>query len=183
MSSNIYGISTSIGSSSYNNYLNTPITAPLNTNNYPNVLPYHSYGVLTGKKPNPPQFFPYQEPINSNMNTNMRAQYLRSTGFSNKQLTLFDINGKKSSPNIYNLTSKRQFGQSTHTNYITPIPSSMHTNIIKSKSIGKTIFKVGLLLNSPISTKNYSTSTTNSSLRRVRSGGTIAPKKKGFIGK
>jgi hypothetical protein len=178
MISTFYGISTSIGSSSYNNYLNTLITAPLNTNKYPNVLPYHSYGILNGKRPTPPQFFSYQEPINSNMNTNMRAQYLRSTGFSNEQINIFNINGKKTSPNIYNLTSKRDFAQSTHTNYITPIPSSMYINIKKSKSIGKSSFKIGLPINSPISTKNYFASNVKSTLKRVRSGGTIAPKKK-----
>jgi hypothetical protein len=43
-----YGISTSIGSMSYNNYVNTPIFGPLSTNQYLGAIPYHSYGTLTG---------------------------------------------------------------------------------------------------------------------------------------
>ena len=42
-----YGITTSIGSQGYSGYLNTPITGPLSTNQYPNAMPYHSYGTLT----------------------------------------------------------------------------------------------------------------------------------------
>ena len=51
-----YAVSTNIGSVSYNNYVNAPITGPLSTNQYPCAIPYHSYGILTGIRPTPPQF-------------------------------------------------------------------------------------------------------------------------------
>jgi hypothetical protein len=73
-----YGISTSIGSMSYNNYVNTPIFGPLSTNQYPCAMPYHSYGTLTGKHPNPPLFYPSQEPPAGDQNTNSRHQYFRT---------------------------------------------------------------------------------------------------------
>ena len=34
-----YAVSTNIGSMSYNNYVNAPITGPLSTNQYPCILP------------------------------------------------------------------------------------------------------------------------------------------------
>ena len=66
-------------------------------------------------------------------------------------------------------------------NYIVPPPSSMYTNTLKSKAIGKTVYKVGLPIEAPISTKCYYPSGTRTSLRRTRSGGCVAPKKKGAI--
>ena len=51
-----YGVSTSIGSVNYNNYVNSRITGPLSTNQYPGNIPYHSYGTLVGIRPNPPLF-------------------------------------------------------------------------------------------------------------------------------
>ena len=72
-----YGISTSKGSVSYDNYVNAPITGPLSTNQYPCAMSYHSYGTLVGIRPTPPQFYPSQEPVYAEMNTNARHQYLR----------------------------------------------------------------------------------------------------------
>jgi hypothetical protein len=74
-----YGISTSIGSQTFQGYVNAPILGPLDSSQYPNAMPYHSYGILTGQRPNPPQFFPGQEPVYAEMATNARAQYLRAT--------------------------------------------------------------------------------------------------------
>ena len=51
-----YAVSTNIGSVSYNNYVNAPITGPLSTNQTPCQIPYHSYGILAGIRPTPPQF-------------------------------------------------------------------------------------------------------------------------------
>ena len=148
-----YGISTSKGSVSYDNYVNAPITGPLSTNQYPCAMPYHSYGTLVGIRPTPPQFYPSQEPVYAEMNTNARHQYLRTA----------------------------QSATSTHMNYIAPIQSSMYLNIKKSNAIGKSSYKVGLPEAAPISTKNYYPSGTRTSLRRARSGGCVAPKKKGAI--
>ena len=74
-----YSVSRSIGSMSFGGNLNAPITGPLNTSQFPNTMPYHSNGTLTGVKPTPPQFFPSQEPINSDMNANARQQYVRTS--------------------------------------------------------------------------------------------------------
>jgi ribonucleotide reductase beta subunit family protein with ferritin-like domain len=78
MSTTPYAVSINKGSVSYDNYVNAPITGPLSTNQYPCAIPYHSYGTLTGIRPTPPQFYPSQEPVYAEMNTNMRQQYLRT---------------------------------------------------------------------------------------------------------
>ena len=182
MTSTPYAISRNIGSQSYNGYLNTPILGPLSTNQYPYSMEYHNYGTLKGLRPSPPQFTPYQEPVYSEMNTNARSQYKRATGFSVPYLALQKYIGKDSPSQAYIINSTAQQKPiSTHTNYIEPIPQSMLVNIKKSQAIGKSVYKVGLPLNDPISTKNYYPSGTRTSLRRARSGGCVAPKKKGSI--
>ena len=191
-----YAVSTNIGSVSYNNYVNAPITGPLSTNQYPCSMPYHSYGTLTGIRPTPPQFFPCQEPVNSNMSVNARAQYLRATDISAKTRAIDNALGKTSSPVVFtSYSSQRQFAVSSHVNYIPPIPSSMFVNIKKSIAVGKSAYKVGLQtsdpysnktiaqlqMEAPISTKSYYPSGTRSALQRARSSGCTAPKKKGSI--
>jgi len=197
-----YSVTTSKGSVSYNNYVNAPIVGPLSTNQYPNVLPYHSYGTLTGKSPNPPLFYPMQQPVYSEMMSNPRQEYLRAAtkrqdiNSPNKRKGLYKYfqhgvldaalqnNGalNPSTPNMfYSHSSGRRFSVSTHTNYIQPIPSSMYVNILKRTAVGKSGFKVGLPLSDPTSTKNYYPSGTRSTIRRMRSGGCTAPKKKGSI--
>jgi hypothetical protein len=177
-----YGITTSIGSQAYSGYLNTPITGPLSTNNYPFSMQYHSYGTLTGQRPTPPQFFPSQEPVNSDMSVNARAQYLRATDLSAKKKAIEDALGKLSTPvKFTSYSTQRQVPVSSHVNYIAPIASSMFTNIRKSVAVGKSAYKVGLPLDAPITTKNYYPSGTRSALQRARSGGSSAPKKKGSI--
>lgn len=174
-----YGISTSIGSQTFQGFVNAPVTGPLTTNNYPFSMAYHSYGSLAGQRPTPPQF---QDPVFSTMNTNARRQYLRATSISTIEKMKQDLLGKLSTPiNKTIHSSQRQVAVSTHVNYIEPKPSSMYTDIKKSIAVGKSVYKVGLPLNAPISTKNYYPSGTRSALQRARSGGCSAPKKKGSI--
>ena len=176
-----YGITTSIGSSNYSNYLNSPIIGPLSTNQYPFAMQYHSYGTLNGIRPTPPQFLPSQDPVYAEENTNARKQYLR-TNFSGPQLARQRALGKFSSPmTSYSFSTGKHTPVSTHMNYIVPPPSSMYTSVLKSKAIGKSVYKVGLPIEAPISTKCYYPSGTRTSLRRSRSGGCVAPKKKGAI--
>lgn len=176
-----YAVSTNIGSVSYNNYVNAPITGPLSTNQTPGQIPYHSYGTLTGIRPTPPQFYPMQTPVDAQMNTNARHQYLR-TSVNNQALQQQIALGKASSPQSFIITSsQRQVPVSSHTNYIPPIQSSLYVNILKANAIGQSGYKVNLPNFAPISTKNYMPSSTRSSLRRARSGGCTAPKKKGAI--
>jgi hypothetical protein len=177
-----YGISTSIGSQTFQGYVNAPILGPLDSSQYPNAMPYHSYGILTGQRPTPPQFFPGQEPVNSEMSTNARAQYLRATALSAKQKAIQDALGKLSAPiTKVSYSSQRQYAISSHFNYIAPLPGSMYTNIRKSVAVGKSAYKVGLPLEAPIGSKSYDTSYRRSALQRARSGGCTAPKKKGSI--
>jgi len=197
-----YSVTTSKGSVSYNNYVNAPIVGPLSTNQYPNTLPYHSYGTLTGKSPNPPFFYPQQEPVYAEMISNPRQEFLR---VSTKRQDINSPNIRKgldkyvqhgvldaalqntgvlnpSTPHmLYSHSSGRRFSVSSHTNYIQPIQSSMYVNILKRNAVGKSGFKVGLPLSEPTSTKNYYPSGTRSTIRRVRSGGCAAPAKKGSI--
>lgn len=174
-----YGISTSIGSQTFSGYVNAPINGPLTTNQYPNVLPYHSYGILTGLRPTPPQFI---NPVNSDMSILPRQQYLRATSVSTPDKTKQDALGKFSAPiTKVSYSSQRQFAISSHVNYIPPMSSSERINRLKSVAVGKSSYKVGLPLDAPISTKSYDTSLLRTSLRRARSGGSVAPKKKGSI--
>lgn len=176
-----YSVSTSIGSVSYDNYVNAPITGPLSTDQTPCHMPYHSYGILTGIRPTPPQFYPMQEPVYSEMNTNARQQYLR-TSCNTKRLAEQIALGKLSRPMGFHINSSgRMVSTSTHTNYIPPIDSSLHINILKSNAVGQSAYKVNLPNAAPIGTKSYYPSGTRSTIRRVRSGGCIAPKKKGAI--
>ena len=177
-----YGITTSIGSQAYSGYVNTPITGPLSTNNYPFSMAYHSYGTLTGQRPTPQQFFPSQEPVYSEMNVNARAQYIRATHINIKEKARQDALGKLSTPiTKVSYSTQRHIPVSSHMNYIAPIPGSMYTNIRKSIAVGKSAYKVGVPLVDPIGTKSFDTSFRRSALRRARSGGCTAPKKKGSI--
>lgn len=174
-----YGISTSIGSQSFQGFVNAPINGPLTSSQYPGNIPYHSHGILTGLRPTPPQF---KTPINSNMGTNPRAQYLRTNFLSRQEKANQDALGKRSLPMAkISSSTQRQYATSSHTNYIAPIASSMRTDVIKSVAIGKSSYKVGLPLEAPISTKSYDNNLRRSALRRARSAGSTAPKKKGSI--
>jgi hypothetical protein len=176
-----YAVSRNIGSVSYNNYVNAPITGPLSTNQTPAQIPYHSYGFLAGIRPTPPQFYSSQEPVYADMNTNARHQYLRtsvSTAALQRQIAL----GKASTPITYVVgSSQRQVPVSSHTNYIPPVPSSLYVNTLKANAVGQTAYKVNLPNDTLTGTKSYYPSGSRSSLRRARSGGCTAPKKKGSI--
>jgi hypothetical protein len=177
-----YGVSVNKGSVSYNGYVNSRIVGPLSTNQSPPEIPYHSYGVLTGIRPTPPQFYPSQEPVNANMNTNARYHYLRAIQSAqqraNQRRLVLASNSTNSS---YSFSTGKRYVTSSHTNYIEPIPSSMQTRIMKSKAVGQSGYKVNLPNNTPTTTKNYYPSGVRSSIRRARSGGCTAPKKKGAI--
>jgi hypothetical protein len=159
----------------------TPVYGPLSTNNYPPVSGVHYLGVLQGTRPTPQQFYPSQEPPYANENTNARHQYLRATGFTNRYLAKQEIQGKQATTNIFNYSTGTHTPVSAHVNYIAPIPSSMRTNIMKANAVGKSAYKVGLPKDAPYTTKNYYPSGVRTSLRRARSGGCTAPKKKGSI--
>jgi len=177
-----YGVTTSIGTTTFSGFVNAPISGPLNSSQYPYSMPYHSYGILTGQRPTPPQFYPGQEPVYAEMNTNARAHYLRATAISPAQKAEQDALGKLSAPIMkVSYSSQRQYPVSSHFNYIKPIGGSQYVDILKSIAVGKSAYKVGLPLKAPIGTKNYETSFRRTALQRARSGGCTAPKKKGSI--
>jgi hypothetical protein len=174
-----YGITTSIGSQTFQGFVNAPISGPLDTNQYPYSMPYHSYGFLTGLRPTPPQF---KDPVYSDMGTIPQAQYKRATSVPVVEMAKQKALGKLSTPIVHTCYStQRRVPVSSHFNYIQPIPGSMYTDILKSIAVGKSSYKVGLPLEAPIGTKSYDTSFRRSALRRARSGGCTAPKKKGSI--
>jgi hypothetical protein len=177
-----YSITTNIGSQGFQGYVNNPVNGPLDSSLYPYSMPYHSYGILTGQRPTPPQFFPEQEPVNADMSTNIRTQYTRATALSVAEKARQDALGKLSAPVMkVSYSSQRRYPVSSHVNYIAPIQGSMYTNILKSVAVGKSSYKVGLPLDAPIGSKSYDNSYRRTALQRARSGGCTAPKKKGSI--
>lgn len=183
MSFKMYAITRNIGSQAPSSgFLNAPITGPLNSSQYPFAMPYHSYGTLKGIRPTPPQFLPYQQPVNSDMGVNARRHYVAATSIGVQEKFRQDEIGKLSPPTTkVSYSSQRQYAISSHMNYIKPIDSSSRVDILKSRAIGKSSYKVGLPNEAPISTKSYDKSYTRSCVRRSRSGGCTAPKKKGSI--
>jgi hypothetical protein len=177
-----YSVTTARGSMSYNNYVNAPITGPLSTNQYPGIIPYHSYGVLTGVRPTPPQFYPSQEPVNSDMNVNAKLHYLRTA----QSAKSFAIKRERAiltanSNSVFSFSTGNRYATSGHMNYIAPISSGAHIAKLKSNAVGQSAYKVNLPNNAPISTKNYYPSGTRHTVKKMRSGGCVAPKKKGAI--
>lgn len=183
MSATPYGVSSHLGSTTFQGMVNAPIQAPISTGKYPNAMVFHQNGILAGQRPTPSQFYPSQEPVCANMSVNARAQYLRSTDLSSSAKFQQDALGKATAPTMTKVSysTQRQFPVSTHVNYIAPIAGDMYVNIKKSIAVGKSAYKVGLPLDAPIGSKSYDTSFRRSALRRARSGGSVAPKKKGSI--
>ena len=149
-----YGISTSRGSMSYNNYVNTPIWGPLSTNQYPGAMPYHSYGTLTGIRPNPPLFYPSQEPVNADQFTNSRHQYFRTAESVASLAKKRERAILSSGQGMYSMSSGKYYNVSNHLNYIQPIDSSLLTQKRRALAVGKSSYKIGLPDAAPYSTKN-----------------------------
>jgi hypothetical protein len=180
--SSFYAISRGVGTNSYDSYISSLIIGPLNSSKYPSAMPSHTKGTLNGTRPTPPQFFPMQQPIYSTQNTNRRQQYIRALALSKLAKAKQTELAKSSTPTMYyNQRTGIRRPVSTHVNYIAPTPASAQIEILKSNAIGKSALKIGVPIEEPLSTKNYTPSTTRASLRRARSGGSAAPKKKTSI--
>jgi hypothetical protein len=162
----------------YNNYVMAPTIGPLSTSQTPAQINYHSRGVLNGVHPNPPQYYPSD---GASEFSNARHQYNR-TATTTKQQILAREKAIASGPNRFYFTpTQRATAVSTHMNYIVPPPSSLYTSIKKSVAVGKSSYKQGLPPQAPMTYKNYEPSFTRTKLRRARSGGCVAPAKKGSI--
>jgi hypothetical protein len=148
--SRAYGIAATTSSIQYNNYVSALNIGPLNTNNYPNIISNNNSGVLIGKHPNPPRFYPSES---GSIFSNARKEYNNATTTS-----------------------------SIHpTKYITPTQSSLFILKRKKDAIGISSYKQGLPNNAELSYKSYFPTDVRTTIRRVRGGGCVAPKKKGAI--
>ena len=162
----------------YNDIIITPVYGPLNTSNTPNISGIHNLGTLTCSTPNPPLFYPSQEPVNSDQFINARRQYIQSVNNANTKPIL-----KQNERPImfYSHSTQHKHPVSTNVNYIPPQDSSSYISRKKSIALGKSSFKIGLPKNAEYTTKNYYPSGVQSTIRRVRSSGCVAPAKKGSI--
>lgn len=176
-----YSVSVNKGSQSYSGYLNTPILGPLSTSQSPGIIPKSFLGTLPTTHQTPQQFYPSQSPPYSDEKTNMRNQY-RRTAISTPQYLQQLIAAKKSTPIArWSPSTGNLHATSSHMNYIQPMPSSMYVNVRKSIAVGKSSYGIGAPINTPTSTKSYFPTEMRTHLRRVRSGGCVAPKKKGAL--
>lgn len=176
-----YAVSVNKGSQAYGGYLNAPILGPLSTSQTPGQIPKSYLGVLPTVRQTPQQFYPAQQAPFANENSNMRSYY-RRVAISTQQQAQQYIAAKRSAPTAsWSPSTGNMYATSTHTNYIAPMPGSMYINQRKAVAVGKSSYGVGLPTSTPVSTKSYFPTEMRTHLRRVRSGGCVAPKKKGAL--
>lgn len=159
-------------------YASAPVVGPLSTNQTPNQLNTHNSGVLTGIRPNPPQFYPSD---NSGSFSNGRIQYRRTNTTQNNFGRGTQMFSLLPSTSYYSGDLKRRFNVSQSTKYVAPASSGLYLAAKKSAALGKSSMKVGLPTTSPLSYKNYNKNVTKTALQRARSGGCTAPAKKGSM--
>jgi hypothetical protein len=157
----------------------TPVYGPLNTGRTPCTLPFMNLGVLSGIRPNPPQFYPASGCSDF---SNARAEFFRVATRTNNQYGIIAKSGGSCGYNK-NLESYPgvipQYGKSNK--YIAPQCSSLFTSARKRNAVGKSSFKEGLPSNADLSYKNYNRNDVKTALRITRAGGCTAPAKKGSI--
>ena len=175
-----YAISTSIGSSGYSPFVFSPNIGPLSTNNYPSIVSSSNNGVLNGTRPTPAQFYSMQQSPYFEDNVSTRQIYKRSVVPDSVRMQQI-AQAKASTPIAYYHAHGTRTPVSSHMNYIAPKDSSQHLQMKKSVNVGKSAYKVGLPTADDISTKNYNVNTVRTALRRSRSSGASAPKKKTSI--
>jgi len=142
-----------VRNSIFSGYVQSNIYGPL-MHKYPNAQLPHNSGTLTGLHPNPPKF---QSDDSSGTVANSRFQYINTSSPLNSPF----------------LTSRNK--------YNAPMPSSMRISQKRANAVGKSGYKVGLPNSAPLSNKNYEPSNMRTHIRFVRSGGCVAPAKKGSI--
>jgi hypothetical protein len=163
------------------NYVSAQTTGPLSTSQTPGQIRYHSYGVLNGVHPNPPQFYPAN---NSSEFSQARFQYAR-TATSVQQQVLARKRAVEQTKNnggqYFSASTQKEYPQTGHMNYITPPASSLHTSVLKSRAVGKSSYKQGLPPSAALSYKSYDRNDVKTILGRLRRAGCAAPAKKGSI--
>jgi len=171
----------------------TPVYGPLNTSNYPNIIPKMNLGVLTGIRPNPPKFYPAD---GGGDFSNARREYYRTaTHLSNPYGPIAKNGGSCGAPlpripnflGCVSLLTPNGKGAclsscvGNSNKYIAPQSSSLFTAARKRNAVGKSSYKQGLPDDAPLSYKNYNTNDVKNALRYTRGGGCVAPSKKGSI--
>jgi len=160
-------------------YTSAPITAPMNTAQTTGAIRInHTLGALPGVHPNPPQFGVAD---GASEFSNSRRYYWRTAQSVDAQAAA-TLLAKASRPsNFTAFTSQRQYPVSTHMNYIAPKDSSQRTEMLKAKAVGKSSYKIGLPNDALLSYKSYDRNDVKTALKMARSGGCVAPAKKGSI--
>jgi hypothetical protein len=161
-------------------YASAPVIGPLSTNQTPLMMPRHNYGVLPGKHPNPPQFYPSD---GASTFAQGRAQYMRTrTTQNNFDVGLPPFSFLRPKPiRQYSADLQKSFTVSKSTKYVAPASSSLYMAAKKSAAIGKSSLKQTLPAYTPLTYKNYNRNDTRHAIRIARSGGCVAPAKKGSI--
>jgi hypothetical protein len=160
-------------------YNASPIIGPMSTNQTPGGIRInHTLGSLPGVHPNPPQFGVAD---GASEFSNARRYYWRTAQSVNAQAAATLLAKESRTSNYVSQSSQRQFPVSTHMNYIAPKDSSQRTEMLKAKAVGKSSYKIGLPNDALLSYKNYNKNDVKTALKFARSGGCVAPAKKGSI--
>jgi len=154
----------------------TPVYGPLTTNNYPRITGCRNMGMLIGRHPNPPQFYPSN---GSSEFSNARHEYMRTASHYNNPLGL--IPKETGSCGGYHTTHTQTMNGALTGKYIAPQCSSMFTSFKKRNAVGKSSLKQGLPYSDPLSYKCYFPTDVRNALRVTRANGCTAPAKKGSI--
>jgi hypothetical protein len=159
-------------------WASAPVIGPLSTNRTPNTTVQNQLGVLTGVHPNPPQFYPSD---GASTFSQSRAQY-RRTNTTQYNFGRGTQNFSFLRPTTqYSADLQKSFLVSQSTKYTPPASSSMYMAAKRSAAVGQSSLKQGLPVNAPLSYKSYDRNDVKTALRMVRSGGCVAPAKKGSI--
>jgi hypothetical protein len=158
-------------------YASAPVNGPISTNRTPCQMPTHNLGVLTGRHPNPPQFYPSD---GASQTSNARSQYLRTSSYKDATLTGYN-NSQGKTTSFFSAGTQRQYATTQNTKYIAPSCSSLYISTKRSRAVGKSSFKQGLPNAEPLTYKNFNRNDVRHALKSVRGGGCVAPAKQGSI--
>jgi len=159
-------------------YASAPIIGPMSTNRYPHTISNHNLGVLVGKHPNPPKFYPSD---NGGDFSTARSQYLRTASSNQATKTGIKENPDNRPMTYFCADTQRSYLVSGATKYVAPKDAGSYLATIKSRAIGKSSFKQGLPEYVPLSYKNYNRNDVKTALKFARAGGCVAPAKQGSI--
>jgi hypothetical protein len=157
-------------------FVSSQIAGPLSTSQTPGLIRYHSYGSLPGLHPNPPKFGLADS---SSEFSQARIQYAKCDSSVKQQMLAREKEVEKNKPyRFFSSSSQRQLPIGpNHMNYISPIPSSMRTTILKRTAVGKSSYKQGLPNDALLSYKCANPNDVVLILSKVRAQGCVTPPK------